>query len=346
MSNLAQYRLLGRSGLRVSPLCLGTMTFGTEWGWGSDEDASRAILDRYLAAGGNFVDTANFYTGGTSESMLGKFLAGRRDQVVLATKFTLAMRPGDPNAAGNGRKNIVQSCEASLKRLGTDHIDLYILHAWDGLTPTEEWMSAFDMLVRQGKILYVGVSDMPAWKVAQAQTLADWRGWERICALQIEHSLIQRDVERDLVPMARELGLGVTPWSPLAGGFLSGKFTRDNLKPGGDPRLKDEALKKKATEKNLALLDVLHAVAKESGRSCAQVALNWVQNRPGVASTIIGARRMEQLEDNLAALDFALDADQVRRLDEASSIELGFPHDFLRVPRVKEILHGGCDVRA
>lgn len=334
MSQLARYRLLGRSGLRVSPFSLGTMTFGTEWGWGSDEAGSRAIFDRYLAAGGNFLDTANFYTGGTSEEMLGRFLAGRRDRVVLATKFVLGMRPGDPNSGGAGRKNIVESCEASLRRLATDYIDLYIMHMWDKATPIEETMSALADLVRAGKVRYLGVSDTPAWKVVEANMIAERHGWPRFVSLQVEYSLVERGVERDLVPMAREFGLGLTPWSPLAGGFLSGKFSRDNRTPAGDHRLVKSPFRDRWTEQNLRVLDVLHDVARETGRGAAQVALAWVQGRPGVVSTILGARRLDQLEDNLAALELELSDDQRARLDAAGAIDLGFPHDFLANPFV------------
>jgi aryl-alcohol dehydrogenase-like predicted oxidoreductase len=351
-SSLTKYRLLGRSGLRVSPLCLGTMTFGTQWGWGSPEEEARDILNRYLELGGNFVDTANFYTGGTSETMLGKFLEGRRDQVVLATKFTLSMRDGDPNASGNGRKNIVQSCEASLRRLKTDYIDLYIMHAWDGITPAEEILAALHALVMQGKVLHIGVSDTPAWKVAQAQTLADWRGWDRFCSLQIKYALTERTVERELIPMAREMGLGVTPWSPLDGGFLSGKYAPEDAEkksdsaPAADRRLKAESLRERFDDRNERILAELRAVGHEAARSCAQVALNWVQNRPGVASTIIGARRMDQLEDNLAALDFDLSPEQRERLDKISAVDLGFPGDFLSKEPVRKIVSGGCEVVA
>jgi aryl-alcohol dehydrogenase-like predicted oxidoreductase len=224
-----RYRLLGKSGLRVSELCLGTMTFGEDWGWGSSKDECRKVYDAFLEAGGNFIDTANVYTAGTSETLLGEFMAGHRDRLVLATKYTNAAPGKDANAAGNHRKSMMLAVEASLKRLKTDYIDLYWLHIWDQITPIEEVMRAFDDLVRQGKILYAGVSDMPAWLVARANTLAELRGFSSFVGLQIEYSLIERTPERELLPMAAALGVGVTAWSPLAGGVLTGK----QFEPGG-----------------------------------------------------------------------------------------------------------------
>jgi len=346
METLSTYRLLGRSGLRVSPLCLGTMTFGTEWGWGADESASKKVLDHYLESGGNFIDTANFYTKGTSEVLCGKFLQGRRDRVVVATKFCLGMHAGDPNAGGAGRKNIITACEESLKRLGTDYIDLYIMHMWDQVTPIEETMSAFDALVRAGKIRYVGFSDTPAWKIAQAHTMAMFRGWEPVISHQVEYHLNDRSIEREAVPCALSLGMGLTPWSPLDGGFLSGRFSRQNLAPGGDSRVKTAEQRKRTDERFLKILDALHEVAKQLGRSCAQVAINWVQNRPGVGSTIIGARTHEQLVDNLKSLEFALSPEQQKLLDDASAIELGFPQDFLKRPGVMENVRSQAKLNA
>jgi aryl-alcohol dehydrogenase-like predicted oxidoreductase len=237
--SLATYALLGRSGLRVSPLALGTMTFGTEWGWGSPKETAFAIMDRYFAAGGNFIDTADGYTGGTSESMIGEYLAtrGTRDRAVVATKFTFNTAPGDPNAGGNGRKNIYRALEGSLKRLRTDYIDLYWLHAWDGMTPVDEVMSTLNTLVQEGKVRYIGLSDVPAWYLSRAQTIAELRGMERLVGLQLEYSLVERNIEREHIPAAIALGLGVTPWSPLASGLLSGKYTRDGATIKGDGRL-------------------------------------------------------------------------------------------------------------
>src|SRR6266478_5672185 len=232
-SNHMRYKLLGNSGLRVSELCLGTMTFGEDWGWGASPEESRKVYDTFLEAGGNFIDTANVYTNGTSEQLLGEFMAGHRDRVVLATKYTNAAPGNDPNAAGNHRKNMMQSVESSLKRLRTDYIDLYWLHIWDQITPIEEVMRGFDDLVRQGKILYAGVSDMPAWTVARANTLAELRGWTSFVGLQIEYSLVERTVERELIPMSKALSLGVLAWSPLAKGVLSGKYHGEGKADGG-----------------------------------------------------------------------------------------------------------------
>jgi aryl-alcohol dehydrogenase-like predicted oxidoreductase len=346
---LDHYRLLGHSGLRVSPLCLGTMTFGPDWGWGADKAESRKMLDVYADRGGNFLDTANGYTNGTSETFLGEFLQGRRDQFVVATKYTMNTRPKDPNAGGNHRKNLVQALEASLNRLRTDHVDLYWVHVWDGRTPIEEVMRALDDAVRQGKVLYVGVSDMPAWKVAQANTLAHFRGWSPFVALQIEYSLAQRTVERDLVPMAVDLGLGVTPWSPLAGGVLSGKYTEADLKGGGTAsptgsRRDVNLAMSMLSRRSLQIAEVVKQVAKEVGATPAQVALNWLLRQPGVVSPIIGARKTAHVEDNLGSLAFHLSDEQLARLDAVSKVELGFPHDFLRSDMVRNVVEGGAHV--
>ena len=336
-----RYRLLGNSGLRVSELSLGTMTFGEDWGWGSSKDESRRVLDAFLEAGGNFIDTANIYTNGTSETLLGEFLKGDRDRAVLATKYTNAMPGTDPNAGGNQRKNMMRSVEASLKRLRTDYIDLYWLHIWDKLTPIDEVMRAFDDLVRQGKILYAGVSDMAAWAVARANTLAELRGWSPFVGLQIEYSLIERTVERELLPMAEALGLGVTAWSPLAGGVLTGKYAGG--KADADARMNSEMMKGhlRADERALAVVAEVREVAAEAGRSPAQVALAWLRQRPIPIIPIVGARRLEQFRDNLASLDLKLDESQVRRLDAASRVELGFPHDFYARDLVKGLVYGG-----
>ena len=277
-----RYKLLGRSGLRVSELCLGAMTFGTEWGWGADKAESRRVFDMYLDQGGNFIDTANRYTEGTSEKFVGEFIADKREQIVLATKYTLAMREGDPNSAGNHRKNMVQSLEASLKRLNTDYVDLYWLHAWDFTTGFDEVMRALDDLVRAGKVLYIGISDTPAWIASQANMLADLRGWTPFTALQIEYSLIQRTVERDLLPMARALDLAVTPWGILGGGMLTGKYAKKDDEP---KRIQDDSPKlsernfviaaevgKIATELDMAVEGVktLLRRARSSSRDCVQ----------------------------------------------------------------------------
>ncbi len=340
---LTDYVTLGRSGLRVSPFCLGTMTFGDDWGWGSSVEDSRAIMDAYIDAGGNFLDTANIYTNGHSETIIGDHVgkdAARRDRLVIATKFLGNIYPGDPNGGGSHRKAIVAACEQSLRRLQTEYIDLYWMHFWDHLTPIEETMRALDDLVTSGKIRYVGFSDTPAWKCAQASTLAQFRDYAPVIALQIEHSLVERTVENELLPMARELGMGVTPWSPLKGGVLSGKYTRENkdtIEPG-----RGEWVKNNLTDRNLDILDVLVRIAEEVGASVAQVALAWVQAREGVTSTIIGARTMEQLTDNLGALEVELSAGQTAALDEVSEVPAIFPQSFL--PFARSIVRGGTTI--
>jgi aryl-alcohol dehydrogenase-like predicted oxidoreductase len=346
--NFNSYITLGRSGLRVSSLSLGTMTFGTEWGWGADENTSRAILNRYLDAGGNFIDTANVYTDGKSEEMLGRFLKdGLRDRVVLATKFSFNTRSGDPNAGGNGRRNIYQSLTDSLRRLQTEYVDLYWLHVWDTVTPVEEVVSTLDDLVRAGKIRHYGLSDIPSWYVARAQTLAELQGKERAIALQLEYSLVERTIEREHIPVAQELGLAVCPWSPLAGGFLTGKYKREGRSGSGQGRLGTESGSPfpRFTERNWRILDVLSEVANELGRTPAQVALNWVATQPGSTSTIIGATSPKQLEDNLAAIDFGIPPDLRTRLDEVSALEPANPYMFFG-PTMQSRITGGVPVRA
>ncbi|HKM56004.1 MAG TPA: aldo/keto reductase [Isosphaeraceae bacterium] len=336
-----RYRLLGKSGLRVSELCLGTMTFGEDWGWGSSKDESRQILDAFLEAGGNFIDTANMYTNGSSEKLLGEFLEGRRDAAVLATKYTNATPGADPNAAGNHRKSMMQAVEASLKRLRTDYIDLYWLHIWDRITPLDEVMRGFDDLVRQGKILYAGVSDMAAWAVARANTLAELRGWTPFVGLQIEYSLIERTVERELIPMAEALGLGLTAWSPLAGGVLSGKYAGGKAET--EARMNSEMMKgfSRDDERTRAIVAEVQSVAGQLGKSPAQVALGWLRHRPIPVIPIVGARRLAQFQDNLSCLDLKLDASQLERLDSISQIEPGFPHEFYTRDLVKDLVYGG-----
>jgi aryl-alcohol dehydrogenase-like predicted oxidoreductase len=340
---LNDYVTLGRSGLRVSPFCLGAMTFGEDWGWGSSVAESEAIISRFIERGGNFIDTANVYTKGHSEKIIGDFIGrdrARRDRVVIATKFFGNLYPGDPNGGGSSRKAIVQSCEQSLRRLQTDYIDLYWMHSWDRFTPIEETMRALDDLVAAGKVRYLGLSDTPAWKVAQAQTLALFRGWTPVVALQIEYSLLERTVEGELLPMAVEMGFGVTPWSPLKGGVLSGKYTRENA--GVAKADRGERVANNLSEKVYTIIDALAAIAKDVNASPAAVALAWVQNRPAVASTIIGARRLEQLEQNLAALHVTLTADQIARLDKLSKPILSFPAQFLNGATM--FSHGGTTV--
>ena len=349
--SLDSYRLLGHSGLRVSPLALGAMTFGTDWGWGTEQDDARRIFDTYLDRGGNFIDTANQYTNGTSERFVGEFAAGRRDQLVIATKYTLSSRPGDPNAGGNHRKSMVRSVEESLRRLGTDYIDLLYLHVWDGTTPVEEIMRAMDDLVRAGKVVYLGISDTPAWQVARMQTLAQLRGWAPLVALQIEYSLAERTVERDLIPMAAELGLGVVPWSPLASGVLAGKYTRADLdrEVSTDPagtRKNVAAANGALTERTLDIAEVVKDVAKQGGHNPSQVALAWTLLNPAVTAPIMGARTFAQLEDNLGALEVELTESQLADLQRASAIELGFPHDMLARTMTRDLMFGGTRVES
>lgn len=338
---LDHYVRLGNAGLAVSPFCLGTMTFGEDWGWGSSEAESVRILDRYLDAGGNFVDTANFYTRGHSEAILGKHLAAdpaKRDRVVLATKFFCNLHPGDPNAGGASRGAIHRQVEASLRRLRTDRIDLYWMHAWDRFTPIEETMRALDDLVRAGKVRYLGFSDTPAWKTAEAQMLAHFRGWTPLVALQVEYSLLERGIEGELVPMAREMGLGITPWSPLRQGVLTGKYRRGDVE--GQDVSRGDWLLKAVGERGWSVVEAVQDLAKDLGATPAQVALAWVQGRPGVASTILGARTMTQLEDNLAALEVVLPDEARTRLDELSTPKLDFPAPFLE--GVQVFARGGC----
>ncbi|CCI16783.1 Similar to tr/Q7NFR4/Q7NFR4 [Microcystis aeruginosa PCC 9806] len=333
-----RYKLLGNSGLRVSELCLGTMTFGEDWGWGSDKEESRGVFQAFAEAGGNFLDTANLYTNGTSETLVGEFVKGDRETWVIATKYSLNTRPGDVNACGNHRKNLFQAVEASLKRLGTDYIDLLWLHLWDSLTPIEEVMRAFDDLVRMGKVLYIGISDSPAWIVSQGNTLATLRGWTPFIGLQIEYSLKERTPERELLPMAKALNIGVTAWSPLGGGVLTGKYNQPNPVDG---RLSMTDQPFQIFDRDLKIAETVLEIAREIGKSPAQVALNWLRNRPNSVIPIIGARRLSQLQDNLACVDFNLTGEQLQRLDNISAISLGFPQELLASQFVRDILLGG-----
>lgn len=333
-----RYKLLGNSGLRVSELCLGTMTFGEDWGWGSDKEESRAVFQAFAEAGGNFLDTANLYTNGTSETLVGEFVKGDREKWVIATKYSLNTHPGDVNACGNHRKNLFQAVEASLKRLGTDYIDLLWLHIWDSLTPIEEVMRAFDDLVRMGKVLYIGISDSPAWIVSQANTLATLRGWTPFIGLQIEYSLKERTPERELLPMAKAFNVGVTAWSPLGGGVLTGKYNQPNPVDG---RLSMTDQPFQIFDRDLKIAETVLEIAREIEKSPAQVALNWLRNRPNAVIPIIGARKLSQLQDNLACVDFNLTGEHLQRLDNISAISLGFPHELLASQFVRDILLGG-----
>jgi aryl-alcohol dehydrogenase-like predicted oxidoreductase len=339
-----RYKLLGKSGLRVSELCLGTMTFGEEWGFGANGDESRAMYDAFREAGGNFIDTANIYTNGTSETMLGDFMEDHRDSVVLATKFSNSAIAGDPNAGGNNRKAMMREVEASLKRLKTDYIDLYWLHIWDQLTPVEEVMRGFEDLVKSGKVLYIGISDAPAWYVAQANTLAELKNWSSFVGLQIEYSLIERTPEHELLPMAKALNITITPWSPLAEGILTGKYlnmetedakaSRFGLE-GNTPRLLQGKDRKDRIAKEVV------NISKELGVSASQIALAWIRHKNPSMIPIIGTRKLSQLHDNLASLDVRLSDEQMNRLNEVSKIEPIFPNSFFERDFVNPFVYGG-----
>ncbi len=344
------YYTLGRSGLRVSRLALGTMTFGDDWGWGADDSVSRQLFDAYVDAGGNLFDTADLYTNGRSEEMLGRFIRDRglRDRSVIATKFSYNAEPGNPNAGGNSRKNILRAVEGSLERLGTDYIDLYILHTWDRLTPAEEVARTLDDLVRSGKVRYVGLSDVPAWYASRAQAIAELRGYEPFSTLQLEYNLTERTIENEFVDLATAHGMGIMVWSPLASGVLSGKY-----RPGAEGTLGEGRLKtvegsgnpafEKLTERNFEIVAELERVADELGRSMAQVAVNWVAHRPGVATVLIGATKLHQLEDNLGALDFEIPPELRARLDAVSAEPKRFPYTFFE-PGIQGMIHGGATV--
>jgi aryl-alcohol dehydrogenase-like predicted oxidoreductase len=330
-----RYKLLGASGLRVSELALGTMTFGEDWGWGAPKDESRKIFDRFVEAGGNFVDTANNYTDGTSERFVGEFVGPDRERFVVATKYSLSLRKDDPNAGGNHRKNMRQAVEASLRRLGTEFVDLLWLHMWDYTTPVEEVLRSFDDLVRAGKVSYVGFSDTPAWVVAKAVTLAGAHGWVRPVAVQAPYSLADRGVERELLPMARTLDLAVAAWGLLEGGELTGKYSSGSNEP---KRYGEQS----PSERVQTLAKAVAEVADEIGRSPSQVAINWVRQRQARAEIIpiIGARTEVQMKDNLAVLDFKLTAEQVEKLTSAVRFDQGFPDGFLRSDHVHGLIFG------
>jgi aryl-alcohol dehydrogenase-like predicted oxidoreductase len=330
-----QYKLLGRSGLKVSELCLGTMGFGTEGGWGADKETSFAIMDEFANAGGNFLDTANVYKLGTSEKIIGEYISNHdRDYFVLATKYTLKDNLTNPNASGNNRKNMMRSVEESLKRLKTDFLDVLYLHIWDDITPIDEVLRGLDDLIRQGKINYAAISDTPAWVVAKGNTLAELMGWSQFIALQVEYSLIQRTPERELIPMAKHFGMTVTPWAPLAGGALTGKYLK-----GEQGRVKAESNRR--DENSERITKVVMAIADEVGVSPAHVALKWTMQQGFSCTPIVGATKVDQLKDNLKTIDLTLTADHLKRLDEASAIKLGFPGDFFNEDAVKVNSFGG-----
>ena len=344
------YYTLGRTGLKVSRLALGTMTFGDQWGWGADRETAAKLYDLYVEAGGNLFDTADLYTNGASEEFLGAFIKerGQRDRAVIATKFGYNAEPGNPNAGGNGRKNILRAVDGSLKRLQTDYIDLYILHTWDRLTPVEEVVRTLDDLVRAGKVRHVGLSDVPAWYAARAQTIAELRGHEPMSVLQLEYSLVERSIEDEFTALATDLGMGVMVWSPLASGLLSGKYRPSEGTGTGEGRLKTvegsgNPAFEKFTERNWTIVAELERVAAELGRSMAQVAVNWVANRPGVATVLVGATKLHQLQDNLGALDFQIPEELGRRLEDASASPKRFPYLFFG-PEIQGMVAGGTTV--
>jgi aryl-alcohol dehydrogenase-like predicted oxidoreductase len=323
------YYLLGRSGLRVSRLALGTMNFGVDGfhaAYGKTEEESEAIFRRYVEAGGNFIDTADFYTAGESERILGRLIAkgGNRERLVLTSKFTNTIDPADPNASGNGRKHIIRAVEASLRRLGTDYLDLYLLHTWDRITPVEEVMQTFDDLVRAGKIRYAGLSDVPAWYAARAQSFAEAHALPPIVTVQLPYSLNARQIEAEFTPMAQSLGMGLMAWSPIGGGLLTGKYKRTDAGLSGNGRLVTPGTGiPPSTEHDWQVIEALEKVATELGRPMAQVAVNWVVTQPAVSSVVIGASSPAQLDVTLGALDFEIPADARRRLDEASAPQTG-----------------------
>jgi aryl-alcohol dehydrogenase-like predicted oxidoreductase len=346
---LNNYKLLGRSGLRVSPISLGTMTFGSEWGWGADSAEARRIFDLYVDRGGNFIDTSVNYTNGGAERLLGEFVGDKRERLVIATKFTMSREPGNPNAGGNHRLNIIRSAEQSLRQLGTDRIDLFYLHGWDMTTQPDEVMRALDDLVRSGKILYLGICNTPAWRVAQMQTLADMRGWSPFVALQIEYSLVERTVEHELLPMAAALGLGVLPWSPLGGGVLTGKYSRADVQDSREAAVSPSrkgviASSGHLNERSIEIAHEVHAVAEEVGSTPSRVALAWTLANPSVVSPIMGARTVAQAEDNLGALDVVLSPDHLDRLNRVSDPDPIFPARFVERPLVQQLIFGEASV--
>ena len=355
---LSDYRLLGSSGLRVSPLCLGAMTFGTGGGRSAGAEESRKMMAAYADAGGNFIDTANIYNYGASEQIVGEFIQGRREQTVLATKYSMGMTEAEPNASGNHRKNMMQAVNASLQRLATDYIDVYWMHVWEFRSPIDEVMRGLDDLVRQGKILYAAVSDAPAWKISEANTLARMRGWTPFIAMQAEYSLIERTPERDLLPMSAEHGLTVMPWSPLANGLLTGKYGHEDKGPPSAETMREGGRKGilQATgainERNLGIIEVVKQVADEVDGTASQVALAWLLRQPGRPLPIVGASTVAQLEDNLGCLNLELSDDQLDRLAEVSKIEPGFPNRLYQSERLRSFLidkntriEGGFDVK-
>jgi aryl-alcohol dehydrogenase-like predicted oxidoreductase len=340
-----RYKILGKTGLRVSEFCLGTMTFGQEWGdflKGASREDSKKIFDLYVDSGGNFIDTANIYQNGSSEKYVGELIASDREKFDLSTKYTLTKNPSDPNAGGSNRKTLYQSVEASLRRLNTTYIDLLWVHVWDYMTPLEELMRSLDDMIRSGKILYVGISDAPAWIVARANTMSELQGWSPFISLQIMYNLIERTPERELLPMARDLDIGVTAWSPLAGGVLSGKYNKEKVNEQKRFDKDNPMTSLFVNNRSLSIANVVQTIAEELKRTPSEVALSWLkyQGERGVIIPIIGARTQEQLKNNLASLDLKLSGDQLKRLDDISKIEMGFPHDFLSADMLKTMMYG------
>lgn len=337
-----RYKLLGHTGLRVSEVSLGAMTFGQDWGWGSSEEESRRIFDAFLEAGGNFVDTASIYTNGTSERFLGTFMSGQRERIVLATKYSghAPMLPvTDPNVVGNHRKNLVQTVETSLRNLKTDYIDVLYVHAWDYLTPVEEVMRALDDLVRAGKVLYLGISDTPAWIISRGNTLASLKDWSPFVVTQIEYNLIERTAEREIIPMTHALDIGVTAWSPLAGGLLTGKYATEKKEGNEQRRLDQDTHLDRGNARVQTVVQTLTRVAQEINATPAQVALAWLIRR-GIIP-IIGARTLTQFQQNLGVLDVTLPDEAFQSLNDASKIEMGFPHEYALLPFANKTIYGG-----
>ncbi len=329
-----KYKLLGRSGLKVSEICLGAMSFGTEWNWGCDKKTSKKIFDAYTHAGGNFIDTANRYTSGTSEKMVGEFIASDRDHFVLATKYTLFDREDDVSFSGNSRKNLFRSVEGSLDRLDTDYIDLLWVHMWDGTTPVDEVLRGLDDLISMGLVHYIGISDTPAWIVSQANTMAELKNWSRFIGLQIEYSLIERTPERDLLPMAKAFEMAVTPWAPLGGGVLTGKYLKKQ-------KGRIDADHPRRNDRNTKIAKLVVDVAKELGVTPSQIAINWTRQRGQQVIPIVGATKEAQIKDSLGCIGFTIPEEQMKKLDAVSEISLGFPHEFLKSDLVKHVAYGG-----
>ena len=347
LTSLDNYRLLGNSGLRVSPMCLGTMTFGEDWGWGADYETSAKIFNAYAERGGNFIDSANIYTNGTSEEYLGKLLAGKRDRFVVATKYTLNTDPKNPNAGGNHRRSMITAVEDSLKRLKTDYIDLYWLHAWDYRNSIEEVLRALDDLVRQGKILHIGLSDTPAWIVSEGQAIARMRGWTPVSAIQIHYNLVERTSEADMIPMAEHHNITPLAWSPLAGGVLAGKYSMEDLEKeddGGGRKSMSQSMGQ-LNERSIGIGNKVKEIAQEIGRSPSQVSLNWLLQQPGGTIPIVGARKLSHVEDNLQAVGFTLTSEQINRLNEVSNYKPPFPHNFLTPQLIDSMVDGETEIQ-